>query len=385
MTSVFSVSREPIWYYNPRQPFPNPKMLKGRFLGVAQNVGDAFCFLILTQPEGDNAPTPQVLARSVIRRRYPRGSTDTESHENVSTPLAITFYCNDERTPLPDPPLPDVDDIATDPMMDVVADNPVELRTLLSSRSETSKILQPSDEFEDGILEVFGPPPKRPRLSMPDSEGVSLGTQPAIVPPLQDAIPEERSVFTDMVTTGQIPMTVHDSRPVPHFDTVPDVQSHLTASTPAYVAADAPADRNNDGSSNDPGKDPQHEDEFRQITQDDDLEPQVFSDITHQFERVAEGTSTDELFDRIDGHSWRDGALMFQIRWKTDELSTLPFKTVKNDYPRKVADYVLKHKLGNSSGRYTGGRYTRWARQFNRNYDRIGCSAFVSIGRRLGI
>ena len=75
---------------------------------------------------------------------------------------------------------------------------------------------------------------------------------------------------------------------------------------------------------------------------------------------------------KFDGHSWRDGrVLMINVRWKTDEVSTLPFTTVKNDYPREVADYVLKHKLGSSSGRYTGGRYTRWARQFNRNYDRI--------------
>ena len=101
------------------------------------------------------------------------------------------------------------------------------------------------------------------------------------------------------------------------------------------------------------------------------MDLQIFADITHQFERVAENSSTDDMFDQIDGHSWRDGVLMIQVRWKTDVVSTLPFKTVKNDYPREVADYVLKHKLGSSSGRYTGGRYTRWARQFNRNYDRI--------------
>ena len=51
---------EPIWYsYHPRQSFPKPKMLKGRFLDVAQNIGDAFCFLILTQN----------LMR-ILRRRY---------------------------------------------------------------------------------------------------------------------------------------------------------------------------------------------------------------------------------------------------------------------------------------------------------------------------
>ena len=45
-------------------------MLDGRFLGIAQNIGDAFCFLILTEPEGEDDSAPQVLARSVIRKRY---------------------------------------------------------------------------------------------------------------------------------------------------------------------------------------------------------------------------------------------------------------------------------------------------------------------------
>ena len=62
---------QPIWYYQPRQSFPKTKMLKGRFLGIPQNVGDAFCFLILTQPEHDDEAQPQVLACSVIRKRYP--------------------------------------------------------------------------------------------------------------------------------------------------------------------------------------------------------------------------------------------------------------------------------------------------------------------------
>lgn len=67
--SVFRfVFWEPIWFYNPRQSFPKSKMLKGRFLGIAQNVGDAFCYLILSQPDDDSERAiPQVLARSVIR------------------------------------------------------------------------------------------------------------------------------------------------------------------------------------------------------------------------------------------------------------------------------------------------------------------------------
>jgi hypothetical protein len=67
ISMFFFIFWEPIWYLNPRQAFPKTKMLKGRLLGIGQNVGDAFCFLILTQPESDSDSSPQVLARSVIR------------------------------------------------------------------------------------------------------------------------------------------------------------------------------------------------------------------------------------------------------------------------------------------------------------------------------
>jgi hypothetical protein len=61
----------PVWYYAPKQSFPKSKMLRGRFLGIAKNVGDAFCFLVLTNPDDTNEPQ-QVIARTVVRRRYPR-------------------------------------------------------------------------------------------------------------------------------------------------------------------------------------------------------------------------------------------------------------------------------------------------------------------------
>ncbi len=35
---------QPVWYNQPRQSFPRTKMLKGRFLGIAQSIGHAFCF-----------------------------------------------------------------------------------------------------------------------------------------------------------------------------------------------------------------------------------------------------------------------------------------------------------------------------------------------------
>jgi hypothetical protein len=46
-------------------------MLRGRFLGIAKNNGDAFCFLVLTNPDDTNKPQ-QVIARTVVKRHYPQ-------------------------------------------------------------------------------------------------------------------------------------------------------------------------------------------------------------------------------------------------------------------------------------------------------------------------
>ena len=63
--SVFCfVFWSPVWYYAPSSSFPCSKMLPGRFIGIACNVGDAFCFLIVVH---DNEPDHhQVIACSVV-------------------------------------------------------------------------------------------------------------------------------------------------------------------------------------------------------------------------------------------------------------------------------------------------------------------------------
>ena len=60
-----------------------------------------------------------------------------------------------------------------------------------------------------------------------------------------------------------------------------------------------------------------------------------------------------------------------QILWKTDESTSLPFSLAKRDFPCETAVYVLANKLGCADGKYSGGRYMRWARQFNRQYSKI--------------
>lgn len=303
----------------------------------------------------------------MIRRRYPREAVPDDAGE--PNPAAITLYCNDERTPLPDPHPNDADDADSDPVADVVAGSVSELRALLSPPMRDGDIPLP-DEFEDGIFGVYGPPSKRPRHSIPDPECDLLESQLQQVSQQPAVISEESSATTNM-TLVESDTVAHKLCTKPHTETVPDVQSRMIASTLDFVAANVQADRTDDGPLDDSSAGSPTGGDSCQITQDEDLDPRIFAEIAHQFERVAEDSTNDELFDRIDGHLWQDGALMFKVQWKTDEVSMLPFSTVKNDFPCEAATYVLKHKLGSSSGRYTGGRYTRWARQFNRHYDRI--------------
>mmetsp|Transcript_21450 Transcript_21450/g.24850 ORF Transcript_21450/g.24850 Transcript_21450/m.24850 type:complete len:243 (-) Transcript_21450:75-803(-) len=52
---------EPVYYYDPDVPFPESREKIGRFAGFVDNVGDAFCFKVVT------ADTEEVIYRSVLR------------------------------------------------------------------------------------------------------------------------------------------------------------------------------------------------------------------------------------------------------------------------------------------------------------------------------
>ena len=139
---------QPVWYYNPNVPFPSPKMLKGRFLGFAQNVADSFCYLILTNTskEGDK---PSILSRSVVRPRYkdegPPVYTNTDEKK-------LIIFENDKVTPLEDPE-PEI--------IKMIIDFSANYSAIEKEDPVTGKR---DDSFNDNIIEVLGSPTKRPKL-----------------------------------------------------------------------------------------------------------------------------------------------------------------------------------------------------------------------------
>ena len=356
---------EPIWYYNPRQAFPKPKMLKGRFLGIAQNIGDAFCFLILTQPEDGDTTSSQVIARSVVRRRFAREEAPVV--ESGNTPASLVIYKSDGITPLEDwTPSSELDD-----QIDDIIDAAELLRGGNDKHQQESHDvigMTEEDAFESGMVEVYGPSAKRPRLEHQPSSAIAPATSVISPQQVDDAVPEEQPVdnFTSDTPSPQPPTVLESTETLRDNLCVADAEGPLCLN-----AALSKADSTNDDSKNDLDVDPMPGDDFNVVTQDQDIEPEMLEEITHQLNRVAEDSTEDGLFDSIEGHDWEKGILKFRIKWKTGETSMAQFSVAKRDYPRETADYVLRHKLGSSSGQYSGGRYTRWARKFNRNFSRI--------------
>ena len=365
---------QPIWYYQPRQAFPRSKMLKGRFLGIAQNIGDAFCFMILTQPAGDDTSSPQVLARSVIRRRYAREDPPIVVAATSDLP-SLVFYKCDGVTPL--------EDVGTsesgndEPLSDIVAadDDPERLCRELFQHHDGDDAEETA--FEVGIAEVLGPPMKRPRFEATPvpASGASAAATGSPQPQCLTAVEQPECSITTTDTRDISPLAVAC---VPELDRIPyDLATDLQDPVIDQFAHDAVS-----STTGTPSDDPVCDSHLtgpsatgcgsNHITQgDEDVEPDVLNEVNHQFERVAEDTASDEIFDSISGHEWDQGVLLFKLRWKTGETSLVPFSLSKLDYPRETAEYILKEKLGATGACSASGRYIRWARQFNKQYTRV--------------
>ena len=356
--SVFRfVFWEPIWYYNPRQAFPKSKMLKGRFLGIARNVGDAFCYLILTQPEDTSeSEAPRVLARSVIRRRFVREETPVAERDNESN--SIIFYKSDGITPLD---ATDENSEEVESLRDVTLPlDEVEMLRQLSSSAVPSGQSPEDESFESGILEVYGPPMKRPRLS--DTTPLDMDAET----PISDETQQCSNVSHDQSANSNSEST-SDSRPVVEPKKVAATYTDVDVCPTSNAAAVPTAGCDGDDRRDDRNEAMHGVEDPVPVTQDEDVEPSTLEEVSHHLQRIAEDLADDDNFDSILGHEWKDGVLMFVVRWKTDESSLQPFSLMKRDFPMEAAKYFLSHRVAKNTERYsTGGRYTRWARQFNR-------------------
>jgi hypothetical protein len=119
-------------------------MLRGQFLGIVKNVGDAFCFLVLTNPDDTNKPQ-QVIARMVVRRRYPRENPPVVEKTYSKK---LNFYKSDGVTPLEEP-FPNDETL---PTMDIIAEEQLENAPKTIEDPNDSSV----DLLDDAIAKVYG-------------------------------------------------------------------------------------------------------------------------------------------------------------------------------------------------------------------------------------
>ena len=308
-------------------------MLPGQFIGIAHNVGDAFCFLIVTNT--DDPDHCQVIACSVVRCRYPQESPLTVDAREYNS---LRFYKNDGKTVLDDP----VDDSGFSLRDHLQCEESFSHSSPDMAESSAAK----DDPLHNAIGEVYGTPTKRQRVEFTDPLAVARGGADPVVSlprPLPPQPPSGDSPKPNVLT------------PFPD-----DLPSPMTPTPPADVSTSTM----DLGCDNDPEEPIPTSTLADAAEQPEECSAEVFEDTTHHLEQLAEDAPQDDLFEKVKSHRWDNGILLLEIEWKMGETSSSPFTLVKQDYPYAVAQYILDNSVGTWDGRHMLGRYTRWAHGF---------------------
>ena len=320
---------QPIWYYNKNATFPNHKMLKGRFLGLATNVCDQYCYLVLT--------------RSIVRPRYRAERAPivyTRTTDNT-----LVFFNNDGKTPLDTPSdciLPNIEN----PLLPFLED-PINN----SEDSNGNDAPQLDDSFEEHIAAVIGPS-NRPSKRQKQCYSNDMNSTP-ITAPLNSPDVE--------LTTNTVPNTT----PPPHNSITPIVSpSPMTNQNLPPDSSNSHENRNLFDKNADYVQITQDPEEDMNLAQNHDLSIQ--QSVSRQLERTSEEYMNDEGFHKIVSHEWGGSGLNLGVEWGTGETSFCPFEYMKLDYPKETAVYILENKVGASSNNKRPGRYLAWARSFQR-------------------
>ena len=89
---------ESIQYYEPTSRFPEARWRTGRFLGIAWNSGDAFTFIVWTEPDGD-WNTGRELIRNIVRSHPAPSPIVKQEEDTASFCFQKKVYSNKRRGP----------------------------------------------------------------------------------------------------------------------------------------------------------------------------------------------------------------------------------------------------------------------------------------------
>lgn len=321
----------PVWYYTPHNKFPHPKMEPARFIGFAQDTSDNFCYKILTEPT-NGEDKPQVLTRSVIRRRYPRQTLPP--NPSPITPWQV--FQSDGKTLLLD--------IACDDTFDSQSHFPAsESQHQSDPISEEVNYDDPAMNFDMTLAQVYGP---RKRFR---TESTSIAH--AISSP--DPDPARQAPVAAAPAETLPPSDVHDNIPQVTQDSTND-------------SITSPSRHNNPDLTDDENvaSSPMDTDSIHDITTSE-------YDDTLNGQRGLTNTPTFESIDAIESHHFHDGVLHLGVRWSTGTSSDVSYTLMKKDHPYDTAEYILSNDVGNPNQRYQQGKYQRWARSFMKQNKRI--------------
>ena len=340
---------QPIWFYTPRGAFPSQRMSKGRFLGFSLDSGDAFTYIIVTEPDDENEAR-QVFTRSVIRPRYIREDAPVV----VRSGNKFEIFKKDERTvllALRDPEVPPSLSGFVQPQLPTIQEEPQPLDSV--------------EEYERSIEEVYGPPPSK-RLRIDPESPARFRLDPVDNQPLLD------DVDSRFVT-----QTVETIPPIAHQELAPVLElepPHFTEADPTADPADVPP-RDSLPTVTQEEQDANDSDNDSVHSADADLDQDhVTADSvdTHLHNLAGDVDDEVELFDSIVGHEFRDGKLFLQVLWKTNEMSWVSFLDCKEDLPYETAQYIVSNVRGGPPGTtFSSGSHNRWARTFMKKTNRV--------------
>lgn len=357
----------PVWYYTPRAKFPQSKMLPARFIGIAKNAGDAFCYLILTDFEDETKP-PRVLTRSVVRQRYPQQQAPIVKQKSTKGDRDLIFFKSDGKTILPS-----VDDPDINTEMSQIPSDPGK-----SSHTLPEVSPDPVDHFDSSVLEVYGPVLKRPRLNGESTQNTS-NPNSSILPKSLES-PQNVSNPSKLVES-HLPKSLESTQKASnpsklvesvHFDSNPN-ESNLSNLVES---------RQNDSNQLKTVKSVQNEsnpDDSKQsfskpslVTDVEVAEEFPVDDVNTALLSMVDCEVESDLFDCILSHTYQDGILMATIKWSTGDNSEYPFHLVKQDFPLQLAEYIRRHSPSlDSDVPPISGKYKCWSQHFLCSYQKI--------------
>jgi hypothetical protein len=341
-TSDVSVFRfpwfAPVWYYVPTRKLPRYKMKPGYFLGVEENIGDAFTYKILPIEDISQLRGKlRHLSRSVVRLRDSTNSCAPIVQEDKD---GVRFYDYDGNELVGDTTLKLINKSNENSYNDTVIDD---LVVTVDNESNVDTI-PPLNSAPITKVNTSTPPPFENCTNL-------NGIGNCVTQDDDDSLCSDENEDDAIV----VPLKRKHSELV-----------HVTGDCDRGVASKSRKVNDID------------DDDIRcnVITQDVDSDAETLcdetmedlsSDVNTHFVSIDEHEDDDIM--EIVRHEWDGDDLLLHCRYHTDEIEVLPYDLVRVECPYRLAHYVTSREHSVKDRMVM--RHGRWARHLLRKVRRV--------------